>query len=83
MIKSSPVIEGESLRASVLAVVDGASECAAGVVVCKSTGVRVSSFCGCADVVMLSFGSVCGKIRINNIQKKIEIHCRNAVILTF
>lgn len=42
-----------------LAVTDGDSECAAGVIVCESVDVCMSLY-GCVDVVMLSLGSVCG-----------------------
>lgn len=66
-IKSDlPVIEGESVMSSglgylvvLLAVTDGDSECAAGVIVCESVDVCMSLY-GCVDVVMLSLGSVCG-----------------------
>ncbi len=43
-----------------LAVTDGDSECAAGVVVSESVDVCMCLY-GCVDVVMLSLGSVCGE----------------------
>lgn len=53
--------------------VDGDSECATGVVVCKSRHVCVSLY-GCVDVVMLSFGSMCENRKYHQGKKKRELH---------
>lgn len=55
-MRKLPVIECKTMRASVLAVVDRVSECAAGVVVCKSVEVCMT-LCGSMDVLMLSLRS--------------------------